>query len=397
MNIFIIPSWYPSPHMPNSGVFFREQALIYARHFEKDNIGIANWGAKDERLLLNARQFYRWPEKIFAGFRLTNERNALADNCVEYFNPSFTWSRRFLDGNLKNITQRCIESFRSFGAAFGTSHVIHAHVSFPGGYIAKEMSKHFKVPYLITEHMSPFPMPGLHFGFEKYVLSPLLATDQVLTVSKELQSQIAKYDVESKVLPNFIDDGFFIPSLKKEASEPFGFLSIGRLEKQKGFGFLIEACHSLIERNVDFELKIIGEGSLRESLEQRIKEYGLSEKVKLLGSKAKEEIKQHLQHCDAFIQPSLHESFGVAALEALAFGKPVIGTGVGELSNMITDETGISIVLGDSASIAEAMIRMITQLESYDQSKIRAFYEERYLSSKTTKSLREIYKQVAFD
>lgn len=100
-------------------------------------------------------------------------------------------------------------------------------------------------------------------------------------------------------------------------------LGCGRLVPYKGFDVLVRAAHS---RN--FEVWIIGEGREREHLEQLIRDYGLQDRVRLLGSVAEAERVKLMRIADVFVMPSVTnaETFGLAQLEAMAAGRPVINT-----------------------------------------------------------------------
>lgn len=395
MNIFIVPSWYPSPSSPYSGIFLREQAIVYSNQFPADTLAISHWGTNDHRLLLEASSFYQWPRKVIFSKNIRPQKIQVESNLLEYFNPALTWSRRFFKGNLKKIVASSAESFESFEKVHGTPDIIHAHIAFPGGYVAGELSRRYNVPYVVMENMSPFPMPGLQWKFDEFGLAPLRSANKVIAVSKNFSAEMASFGVEATVVPNFIDDQFYLPEEGiQESRHIFQFLSVGRLEHQKGHQHLIEACQILLKSGEEFEVKVIGSGSLGSQLASQIANKGLDHCVELTGPKGKEEIRDHLQKCDAFVFPSLHESFGIAPLEAIACGKPIIGTGKGEVPEMINEHTGILIDSANTEALAEAMGRMIRNKDSYQSKKIRSFYEQKYSAALTTTKLRKLYEEV---
>jgi glycosyltransferase involved in cell wall biosynthesis len=100
-------------------------------------------------------------------------------------------------------------------------------------------------------------------------------------------------------------------------------LSVGRLDQQKDFATLIEAFARIAPAVHDWDLRIIGEGALRPSLERQIKEAGLGGRISLPGATA--DIAREYASAQLFVLPSRYESFGLVTAEALACGLPAIG------------------------------------------------------------------------
>jgi len=113
---------------------------------------------------------------------------------------------------------------------------------------------------------------------------------------------------------------------------PIKVLSIGRLVEKKGFEYGIKAVHNLISNGHQIEYTIIGNGKLKEELEELISLFGLSKNVFLLGEKSHEEIQKIIKEHDIYLQPSItakdgdEESIPVTIKEAIATGLPVIST-----------------------------------------------------------------------
>ena len=112
-----------------------------------------------------------------------------------------------------------------------------------------------------------------------------------------------------------------------------------RLEMIKGLRYLLEALSILAPEFPDLSLQIAGDGSLRETLEQQSRQLGLSGIVSFLGWR--EDLPSVMAGWDIFVMPSLDEGFGIAALEAMAAGLPVIASQVGGLCELVqVGETG---------------------------------------------------------
>ena len=109
---------------------------------------------------------------------------------------------------------------------------------------------------------------------------------------------------------------------------------------------------------------IIGDGSERKNLEKLTDELGLQEKVKFLGEISNEKIPEYLLAADCFVLPSIKEGFGIAVLEAMAVGVPVIASRVGGILDIIEDgRNGLLVEPVDSEAIAQAILKIYEQPE----------------------------------
>ncbi len=180
-----------------------------------------------------------------------------------------------------------------------------------------------------------------------------------------------------QVLYNAINlDEISIKSTEKISQEKPFFLSIGRLDNGKNHELLIRAYANL--KNNDKDLLILGEGVLREHLQNIINELGLQERVKLLGFKKNPY--KYLSKCYAFVFVSLFEGFSNALIEALACGKMIISSdhksGARELLG--DDEWGVLVPVGDQKATQNAMQKALND-ENYvkfyeKKAKIRALF-----------------------
>jgi glycosyltransferase involved in cell wall biosynthesis len=111
------------------------------------------------------------------------------------------------------------------------------------------------------------------------------------------------------------------------ARESFTLGAAGRLSREKGFAFLLEALAGLVTEGHDLRLVILGEGGLRQALEQQVKALGLGERVLLPGYVA--DAGRYLPSFDLFVLPSLTEGLPMVLLEAMSVGLPTVASRVG--------------------------------------------------------------------
>ncbi len=148
--------------------------------------------------------------------------------------------------------------------------------------------------------------------------------DYLLPSSKSLTEDYKKLfkNTNTKVIyiPLFLD---YIPP-KKTKLDNFNLTAIGRLEQEKGFFDLIDIFNKLNQEDNRFNLKIIGDGSLKKSLKEKVITLNLEDKIELMGYQSNEVINKVLSNTSLYIMTSFEESFGLVLLEAMNFGVPCI-------------------------------------------------------------------------
>jgi hypothetical protein len=150
------------------------------------------------------------------------------------------------------------------------------------------------------------------------------------------------------------------------APDQLRIVSVGRLVTFKGFEDLISACAELAKRGIDFRCEIVGDGPLRDTLQQKIRELGLSSKVHLLGSLPQEIVLERLRTADIFALASTTDDkgatdvFPTVILEAMASERPVVSTRLAGIPELIVDEeTGILVSAGDIYALANALEQLL--------------------------------------
>lgn len=391
MNIFVIPSWYPSSTSLLPGVFVKEQTKLYAQHFPNDQLAISHWGQNDDRLLLRSTSFPDVPRKIIDGNFIRTSNNPLLNNCSEYFSPAFTWTRRIKSGNIDNIIKANLKNLLKFQRKVGSVNLIHAHVGYPGGYVAMKLAESMNIPYVVTEHMGPFPFESFKSvsGVEKCLIDPLKKASKVLSVSKHLQGVLKGHGVESEVFHNFIDDQFFQPGSSKHGHPVFSFLHVGRLSPEKDQKTLIMAAKQL--GDIDFNIRLIGDGPLRTELQDLVAKNDLLGKVIFVGELDRASVLKEMQQAEALILSSSYENCPLSILEALACGKPVISTKSGGAEELLTSENGQLADVGDSDGLAKSMIGLVERSISYESENIRKKFLRAFGSGMAIEQLRNHY------
>ncbi|MCX6575239.1 MAG: glycosyltransferase family 4 protein, partial [Candidatus Aminicenantes bacterium] len=155
-------------------------------------------------------------------------------------------------------------------------------------------------------------------------------------------------------------------SIDVQVSQRFNIVSIGRLVDFKGFLTLIEACHILKNRGVNFHCQIVGRGPQKESIEQRITGYSLNDSVSLKEYTNLEDVYQELSKAEIFVllsQISIsghRDGFPTVILEAMHCSLPVVSTWISGIPEMVINEkTGFLVHERDSLAAADALEKLI--------------------------------------
>ena len=239
--------------------------------------------------------------------------------------------------------------------------IIHGHYLFPAGAAAVEVGSKHKIKTYVTAHGSDmFEMYKKQSFMRPFIKKVLKKADVVFAVSNALKHEILATgveDIESKtrLYWNSVDIKKFSSDNKNllENHSKQIVLFVGNIIKRKNVNLIIEAKK---QSNEDYELVIVGDGPLKKDLEEKVRNENIPD-VTFLGSRS--DVENIIPGCEVLVLPSFSESFGLVLIEALACGKPVIGSNVGGISEIITDDVGLLIDPNDSATLSDAIDRII--------------------------------------
>ncbi len=372
MNLFVVPSWYPNPSNPTYGVFIKEQIAMMSRLRPNWKIGLSKWGQGDSEKLLWAKNHFKNIRKILK-HNQDQSHSSQEDGFSEFYQPALSWTKKFRKGNLREIV-RCNElNFQSHSIKFGTPDFITVQACYPGALIAKYLSDKYRIPFHIHIRLGGFMFERLldDLGSMKKDLLNALQSADIVSVTSEFQKKSLKgWIKDAQVIHNPVDTEFFQPD--QEKNKIFA-LTISRLEPEKGMDLLLEGLLSV----TGIQLKIVGEGSLQRPIQRWIEEKGLSERVEIVGSKNRDEIRNLLQATQFLILPSRFETFGNVLLEAMACGRPVVATKCGGPKEIISEKVGFLSEV-NTKDLSDKIFIMKEQFKSFDPFEIREYVKERH-------------------
>ena len=282
--------------------------------------------------------------------------------------------------------------------------LLHVHYAIPhayAAYMAKKMleDQSIKIPIVTTLHGTDITLVGNHPSYKTAVTFSINKSDIVTCVSNSLKEDtLNQFEIRNKirVIPNFIDINKYI--LQQDlckienpiASDELVISHVSNFRSVKNVLNVIEIFYN-IQKELDVKLLMIGEGPDKSKAEKMCEDLKISHLVKFLGNSS--QVEKNVCHSDLFLLPSSTESFGLAALEAMASKVAVISSNAGGLSEInITGKTGYTSDFDNIDYMTSKSIKLLksnTLLEKfkenafkkaldYDINKIVPLYEKAY-------------------
>lgn len=262
--------------------------------------------------------------------------------------------------------------------------LIHVHYAIPhasAAYLAKQILKYkgIHVPVITTLHGTDITLVGRDPSFEPVVTFSINESDGVTAVSESLRNDTySSFEILSniEVIPNFIDLNRFQKQSKghfKLAICPNGeklLMHTSNFRKVKRIQDIIQVF-AKVQKQVPAKLLLVGDGPERSGMEALCRDLGVAADVRFLGKL--DTIEEALSLADLFFLTSEKESFGLAALEAMACEVPVISSNAGGITEVnIHGETGFVSEIGDVDDMVANTIKILTDEGLHVQMKANA-------------------------
>lgn len=277
---------------------------------------------------------------------------------------------------------------------YGKPDVIHAHFTDPAYVAIKALSK-YGLPIVMTEHSSGINEDIINRRLKKIAIFVYNRVQALIVVSPTLKQRIEdNFKISSMIIPNIVDLRVFKYQGVRQSPESFMIISVGNLIPLKRMDLLIRAFEIFQNSNENSRLIIFGDGPEKKSLNDLIVELDLDGKVELRGRCSRNEIANSLHQASCFVLASESETFGVAYIEALACGVPVIATKCGGPEGFVHEGNGILVPLDDENAIFEAMKRMNANIDTYDRNKIASEIRDKFSPDAVASQLEEVYAKL---
>lgn len=285
--------------------------------------------------------------------------------------------------------------------------ILHVHYAIPhasAAYLAKQILKSYgiNIPVITTLHGTDITLVGRDKSFKPVVTFSINQSDGVTTVSESLKQQTKEYfDIqrEIKVIPNFIDPDRFVNKKRehfKKAIAPGNeriLVHTSNFRKVKNTEDVVRIFHRVMQE-VPSKLLMVGDGPERSNAEELARQLGIANSVRFLGKQ--DAIEEILSVSDLFLMPSSSESFGLAALEAMACRVPVVSSNIGGLPELnVHGETGFLSDVGNIEEMAQHAIYILEDCDRLEKFKQAAYDHAKNFEINQILPLYEAYYQEA--
>jgi len=325
MKILALTNLYPNPIQPHRAAFNRHQFRMLGQRHALRVIAPTLW--LDEWQLWR-RKGLRMP----AERRIVNE-GIVVDHPRYWYTPKLMrglYGRFFLE-SVRATFERAVEEF--------SPDIVFAPWAYPDGWAAVRLAHRHGLPAVIQVHGSDVRMVDQFGARLDGTRAAIREADGVIAVSAELAQRVAAFGAapeKIRVIVDGVDRQVFHPGPRAQARAELGLsadtrhlLFIGNLLPVKGVDVLLQACALLDRRMPDWQLHLIGEGSLRQALERSAQTLGIAAKVRFHGSMPQQALPTWLRAADLFVLPSRSEGIPNVLLEASACATPYVASAVG--------------------------------------------------------------------
>lgn len=376
MKVMIVARGYPSEKYKMNGIFEFDQAKALSKA-----------GVEIFYVAIDVRSIRRWrnwgiERKIIEGVKVYCINIPCGNIPKKIRNKISVWA-------LKKI-------YKIVKLEQGEPDIIHAH--FIGiGFLVSQVFQESKIPLILTEHYSGMNQDSLSDYYMKIGNLTYSRMDKIIAVSRYLgENIIKKFGVEIEVIPNIVDLSCFSynPDYADDSDEDFIFISVGRLHPDKRMHFLIDSFYIAFKDEKRVKLLIYGDGVDKKKLEKRISELGVDEQIVLKGLVDRNQISNQMKSSDCFVLASRLETFGVAFIEALAMGLPVISTRCGGPDDFVNENNGVLVDSDSIEELAKVLNFMYKNRHKYDSLRISEEIKFEYNSETIASKLVSIYNSM---
>jgi len=385
MHVLVVPSWYPTTEAPLQGIYFAEQARLL--HDAGLKVGVIYPEQQSLRRL-------SWPALRRKHFQ-TEWTTDHGIPTLRRYGWNVWW--RFPPG-VRLRVRHAVRLAHRYVDRHGVPDVIHAHSARWAGAAAARMRDAFTVPYVLTEHYSGFVRDDIFPWRWPLVETGVRQANGIAAVSSVLKDTITAYGLTASadvaVHPNPVRTSLFaLPPDGRPSPPPFRVVTVAGLNTRKNVEDLLSAFARAFGESTTNSLVVVGDGPRRDALRAQARRLGVDSQVTFRGTVERSAVRDVLWEAHTFVLPSRYETFGVALVEAMATGLPVVATRCGGPQDIVTDETGCLVPTNDPQALAKALRTMRDQWASYDPDRIRAYVLDQYGPEPFVRRMRSFYRQ----
>jgi len=374
MHILFISRGYPSEQRPQNGNFEVDQAE-----------GLVQLGHTVSMISVDLGRKFMPTEY---GFHRVEKNGVLSYNM--FFLPMKFFAQK---GIFKYLLNKQLDfMYKKIERELGKPDIIYAHYLWNAEW-ALFLKHKYHIPVVGIEHWSEMGYDEIKPAIEQNARRIYPQLDGLITVSYSLQKNIKKlFGIDSEVVFDTVHDSVRYQEKDRKDDGIVRFAGVGSLIPRKGYDYLITAFANSCLPREKWELTIVGEGPEEQNLRNLIAQYKLEKNICLAGKKGKPEVVDLLNRSDVFISSSHLETFGVAALEAICCGVPVLAIDSEGPREYITPTNGR--LCEDSAeALKEGIEYMYAHYTDFDKKRMSEDAVNRFSSTAIARQLENIFKK----
>lgn len=247
---------------------------------------------------------------------------------------------------------------------------IHVHFACEAAEMAWMTNWLTEIPFSVSTH-------GYDIYVKPYRFMAALSADatfvrSVCTFNMDALQEMGVAPDKMPVIHCGIRTEQFAPAVGTE--KDIDIVCVARLHPVKGISTLIDAVASIAPEMPMVRVSIAGDGPERDALEAQVKMHNLTNNIELLGSCSQEEVRSLLARSKVFCLPSLGDSVGVATMEAMAMGVPVVSTTVKGIPELVEHgKSGLLVPPGDAEALGNALRRLLLDADYRNKLSVAAF------------------------
>lgn len=381
MHVLIIPSWYPENAYAINGCFFREQAL-----------GLKQCGCQVGILSVTLQSL-----KYFHCYRLRWQDTYESDKGLLTYRArktNFFPKMPFIQQ--QSIVAHGVRFFSRYAEHVHMPELMHAHSVFSGGILAYQIYKTYGIPFVLTEHSSAYGQGRLSRRQIEIVARVQDAARGCYAVSSSLAVLLEEMLGKAKkwqVQHNSVSDAFLEEAVSPYPPKPFTLLTVSLLVPVKNVELILKAFALIYRDQSDSQLRIGGDGPEKGRLKRLSKKLGIQNNVHFLGALSREQVKEEMKSCHAFVLGSRYETFGVVLIEAMAQGRPLIATRCAGAEDIVTNANGILVDNNDVVAMAAAMRQLHKSYHLYVPEILRQHCSQKFSSRNLSQKMLTHYSE----
>ncbi len=374
--ILFLASWYPTPHNKNHGIFIRNHALALSKYMPVIVV-------------------YAYSTDTAEGFKITKNKEGNFEQWIlEYKKSSTPFISFFIKyfrfkKAYKLLLQELIKNNISIKA-------IQLNVIFPAAIALPIFKGHYKVPYTIVEHWSGYLPEDDNYksGIVKdRTKTAVRSASKIYYVSEKQKQAMLSHGLKGnyELLYNVVDTNLFKENKSSKSQRPLLLHVSSLVEREKNISGTLRVIQKLQKANYDFDFLVVGGNTETVSFYKNEAKKLQLKNTSFVGEKTPSEVATYMQQANALILFSNYEGMPVVVLEALASSLPVFASKVGQLPNMITNDLGKLVDVGDEKALENNLTEFLDGKIKFSPQKMVSFISENASPEIVGKKLAEFY------